>query len=380
MAEEHPDTWRSRLGENAGRRGVPLATIVVTIAVAIAFIDLNAALIVGLWVLRKIVLYLVVAFFLTVLFTPPMRYLARHGFSHGVAATVIFLGGLIAIGGLVYLFASPLVTSAVHFGHQIPDLIKNTRKGRGALGRLVYRLHLQKYLSEGSTKITKQITKVLKPATAFSVGAAALSTVVTVGAIAVLTFFSMLEAPRLWKGFLGLFHPATAVRVERVVNESIRSVTGYMLGNFLTSVIAGVIMGISLAILGVPFALLLGAFVALVDLLPLVGGLLAGVPVVVIAVIHSVPAGIVMLVIFLTYQQIENHILNPVIMSRTVRLNPFWVLLAVLIGATLGGRFGSDLGTFVGALIGIPVGGAIQVVTREIRRGPGAAAISRPVA
>ncbi len=121
-----------------------------------------------------------------------------------------------------------------------------------------------------------------------------------------------------------------------------------MLGNFLTSVIAGVIMGISLAILGVPFALLLGAFVALVDLLPLVGGLLAGVPVVIIAAIHSVPAGIVMLIIFLSYQQVENHVLNPVIMSRTVRLNPFWVLLAVLVGATLGGRVGSDLGTFVG--------------------------------
>jgi predicted PurR-regulated permease PerM len=380
MAEEHPDTWRSRLGEGAGRRGVPLATIVVAVAVAIALVDLNAALIVGLWVLRKIVLYLVIAFFLTVLFTPPMRFLSRHGFSHGVAATIIFLGGLIAIAGLVYLFASPLVTSAVHFGHQIPDLIKNTRKGRGVLGRLVYRLHLQKYLSEGSAKVTKQITKVLKPATAFSVGAAALSTLVTVGSIAVLTFFSMLEAPRLWKGFLGLFHPATAVRVERVINESIRSVTGYMLGNFLTSVIAGIIMGISLAILGVPFALLLGAFVALVDLLPLVGGLLAGVPVVVIAAIHSVPAGIVMLIVFLTYQQVENHVLNPVIMSRTVRLNPFWVLLAVLVGATLGGRFGSDLGTFVGALIGIPVGGAIQVVAREFRRGPGAAATGGPVA
>jgi predicted PurR-regulated permease PerM len=67
---------------------------------------------------------------------------------------------------------------------------------------------------------------------------------------------------------------------------------------------------------------------------------------------------------------VENHVLNPVIMSRTVRLNPFWVLLAVLIGATLGGRIGADLGTFVGALIGIPVGGALQVVVREIRQGP----------
>jgi predicted PurR-regulated permease PerM len=378
MAEEHPETWRSRLGDNAGRRGVPLATIVVATGVAIGLIDLNVALIVGLWVLRKIVLYIVIAFFLTLLFTPPMRFLKRHRFSHGVAATTVFLGGLIIFGGLVYLFASPLVASAVHFGTQIPDLIKNARKGHGPLGRLVFRLHLQKYIAKGSTQITSQLKKVLKPATAFSVGAAAVSSLITIGSIAVLTFFSMLESPRLWHGFLRMFRPPTALRLDRVINESIRSVTGYMLGNFLTSLIAGVVVGITLAILGVPFALLLGAFVAMVDLLPLVGGLLAGVPVVVIAAIHSVPAGIVMLIVFLTYQQVENHVLNPVIMSRTVRLNPFWVLLAVLIGATLGGRVGSDLGTFVGALIGIPLGGALQVVVREFRRGPGALPTGTP--
>jgi predicted PurR-regulated permease PerM len=293
---------------------------------------------------------------------------------------VVFLGGLVVIIGLVYLFASPLVSSAVHFGHQIPALIRSARKGQGPLGRLVFRLHLQKYLSEGSAQVTKQLTKVLKPATAISVGAAALSSLITVGAIAVLTFFTMLESPRLWQGFLRAFSPATSLRLNRVINESIRAVTGYMLGNALTSLIAGVLVGVTLAILGVPFALLLGAFVALVDLLPLVGGLLAGVPVVIIAAIHSVPAGIVMLIVFLAYQQVENHALNPVIMSRTVRLNPFWVLLAVLVGATLGGKIGADLGTFVGALIGIPVGGAIQVVLREIRRGPDAVASPAPSA
>jgi predicted PurR-regulated permease PerM len=282
----------------------------------------------------------------------------------------VFLLGLAIFGGLVYLFASPLVTAALHFGKQIPDLIKSAKKGNGPLGHLVYRLHLQKYLSEGSSQITKQLSKVLKPATAFSVGAAAFTSLITAGTIAVLTFFAMLEAPRLWHGLLNLFGPATSMRLDRVINESIRSVTGYMLGNFLTSLIAGIIVGVTLAILGVPFALLLGVFVALVDLLPLVGGLLAGVPVVIIAAIHSVPAGIIMLVVFLAYQQVENHALNPIIMSKTVRLNPFWVLLAVLIGATLGGRVGADLGAFVGALIGIPVGGALQVIVREIRRGP----------
>jgi predicted PurR-regulated permease PerM len=361
MADEGADTWRSRLAGSASRRGVPLVSVVVTTLVVIGLIDLNALLVLLLWVLRKIILYAVVAFFIALMLTPA---------THGLATAAVFLAGLLVFGGLVYLFVPPLVTAALHFGKEIPDLIKSTRKGHGPLGRLVFRLHLQKYLSEGSSQITKQLTKVLKPATALSVGAAAFSNLVAVGTIAVLTLFAMLEGPTVWRGVLHLFHPSTALRLERVINESIHSVTGYVLGNFLTSTIAGVIVGVTLAILGVPFALLLAVFVALVDLLPLVGGLIAGLPVVVIAALHSVTAGIVMLIVFLVYQQVENHILNPVIMSRTVRLNPLWVLLAVLIGATLGGQVGADLGTFVGALIAIPVGGALQVIVREIRRGP----------
>ena len=372
MPEEAHDTWRSKLSGSADRRGIPLATIVVTVGTVILLVDLNIAIILGIWVLRTIVVYGIVAFFITLLLTPATRFLRKRGMTHGGATLLVFLIGALALIGLVYLFTEPLVTAAIHFGNQIPTLVKEAKKGQGPLGRLVFRLHLQKYLSEGSTKVTSQITKVLKPATAFSVGAAAVSTLVAIVTIAILTFFTMLEAPRMWSGFLHLFRPATADRLRRVVDESIRSVTGYMLGNGLTSVIAGIISGVTLAILGVPFALLLGVFVALVDLLPLVGGLLAGVPVVVIAAIHSVPAGIVMLIVFLVYQQVENHVLNPIIMSRTVRLNPFWVLVAVLVGATLGGRVAGGLGAFVGTLVGIPFGGTLQVIVRELRKGPDA--------
>ena len=372
MAAEPRDTWRSKLSGSADRRGIPLGTIVVSVVVVIVLLDLNAALILGLWALRTIVVYVVIAFFFTLLMTPATRFLRTRGMTHGGATLLVFLLGALVLIGLVYLFTEPLVTAATHFGEQVPTLIREAKKGHGPLGRLVFRLHLQKYLSESSTKITSQITKVLKPATAFSVGAAAVSTLIAIVTIAILTFFTMLESPRLWSGFLGVFRPATADRLRRVIDQTIRSVTGYMLGNGATSVIAGIIVGVTLAILGVPFALLLGVFVALVDLLPLVGGLLAGVPVVVIAAIHSVPAGIIMLVVFLVYQQVENHVLNPIIMSRTVQLNPFWVLIAVLVGATLGGRIAGGLGTFVGALVGIPFGGAIQVIVRELRRGPGA--------
>jgi predicted PurR-regulated permease PerM len=94
--------------------------------------------------------------------------------------------------------------------------------------------------------------------------------------------------------------------------------------------------------------------------------LIAGVPSVIIALLHSPTAGVVMAIVFVGFQLVENHFLYPVVMSRTVRMNPLWVLLAVLVGANLGGVFGSTLGALTGALVAIPVGGAIQVIAREM--------------
>jgi predicted PurR-regulated permease PerM len=178
----------------------------------------------------------------------------------------------------------------------------------------------------------------------------------------------MLEGEAVGRGLLNMIRPDRAARFRRVAGEVQHSVAGYMLGNITTSIIAGIVVGITLYILGVPFALLLALWVGLVDLLPLVGGLLAAIPVVLVALFHSFSAFLITLIVFLVYQQIENHVLNPVIMSRTVRLNPLWVLLAVLVAAKLGGTIGGALGAFVGALIGIPLGGAIQVVVRELRQ------------
>jgi predicted PurR-regulated permease PerM len=133
---------------------------------------------------------------------------------------------------------------------------------------------------------------------------------------------------------------------------------------------------VTLMVVGVPYPLLWGLWVALVDFLPMIGGALAGIPTVIFAAFHSLSAGIVTLVVFLVYTQVENHILNPVIMSRTVKINPLLVLVAVLVGAELGDLVGGLFGGFVAALLAIPVGGAIQVLVRELWQ---ATAVHTPV-
>jgi len=110
-----------------------------------------------------------------------------------------------------------------------------------------------------------------------------------------------------------------------------------------------------------------------VDFLPQVGGALAGIPTVLFALGHSLTAGIITAVVFIAYQQIENHVLNPVIMSRTVKVNPLLILVSVLVGASIGNWVGGFFGSFVAALIAIPAAGALQIVARELWQatGPG---------
>jgi len=123
---------------------------------------------------------------------------------------------------------------------------------------------------------------------------------------------------------------------------------------------------VTLWVLGVPFPFLWGLWVALVDFLPMIGGALAGIPTVIFAAFHSLTAGIVTLVVFLVYTQIENHVLNPVVMSKTVRINPLLVLIAVLVAASIGNLIGGLFGGFVAALLAIPAAGMAQVIVREI--------------
>lgn len=130
--------------------------------------------------------------------------------------------------------------------------------------------------------------------------------------------------------------------------------------------IAGVVIFITLELLGVPYPALWATWVGLVDFLPEVGGALAGIPTVCFTLTHSLFAGVVTAAVFLGYTMIENHLLNPVVMSRTVKINPLLVFTAVLVGADFGGIIGGPFSGFVAALLAIPIAAALQIVVRDL--------------
>jgi predicted PurR-regulated permease PerM len=357
-----PETLTARMLEAAEHHEVPLRTIVVTVVVVVA-----AGLLVAFaWVIRTDLILFGVAIFLAVLLAGPVGWLQRLGMRRSFATAIVFFTGLLMFSGIVYLFGSPLESHLYAFANNLPALVQQAEHGQGWVGHLVNRLHLHNWVVKNAPKLSQLATNLANPALRF--GAAAASTIVKVVTILMLAYFLLLDLPRIWRGTLSLLPEQRARRVARVTHEASLGVTGYMAGNVATSAIAGLVVFVSMLAFGVPFAGLLGLWAAIIDLLPIVGGLLAFFPAVLLALLHSPSAGIGVAVICIIYWQVENHVLNPIVMSRTVKMSKLLILVAVVIGATLGGQLAGAFGTFVGALVGIPVGSAIQVIVREVRR------------
>ena len=345
----------------AQSRGIPLPTILTTVAVVVV-VYLAAKLI---YRLRDVILLMVVAGFVAVILNPLVVALQRRGVRRrGWAVAVVTLWALLVFLGLAVAFGYPLANGISHLAGQLPNYVNQVDHGRGWLGHLARKYHVQQWVKNNAPKLVSFGQGLAKPA--LTLGKGAITLLIALLTIFVLVLLLLLEGPKMRAGLLGMMSPARAERYSRVAREVNRSVTGYMLGNFLTSLIAGIVVLVTLLLLHVPFPFLWALWVALVDFLPMIGGALAGIPTVLFAAAHSLTAGIVTLVVFLVYTQIENHVLNPIVMSRTVRVNPLLVLLSILIGAEIGSWIGGIFGAFVGALLAIPAAGALQVVFREV--------------
>ncbi len=273
---------RARLRRAAEARGIPLPTILVTIAVvALAYLAAKVV-----YHLREIILLLVVAGFVALLLNPLVVALKRVGIRRrGVAVAIVTLLGLAVFVGLAAAFGYPLVNGVTHLADSLPSYVRDAEHGRGWIGRLVRRYHVQKWVQSNAPRLINVGQGLAKPA--LSLGKGAFSLLLALLTIFVLVLLLLLEGTKMKDGLLGLMAPSRADRYSRIAREVSQSVSGYMLGNFLTSLIAGVVVLVTLLALGVPFPFLWALWVALVDFLPMIGGALAGIPVVLFAVGHS---------------------------------------------------------------------------------------------
>jgi predicted PurR-regulated permease PerM len=321
-------------------------------------IVLAVALILQLVVIaRQVITWIVISVFLALALNPFVEWLQRRGVRRrGAAAAVAYLVVLLALAGLGSLFVPTLVEEVRGFANALPGYVEDVSEGRGPLGDLVERYELQARVERAIDESGGGSQLLGLSGTAIAVTKGVLTAVIAIVTIAFLTFFMLLEGPAWMDRFYRLLPESSQARWRQIGHDIYRTIGGYVTGNLLISVIAGIASTVVLLILGVPYAVALGLLVGILDLIPLAGATLAAIIVSTVGFLDSIVAGFVLVAFFLVYQQLENHVLQPLVYSRTVQLSPLAILIAVLIGAELAG--------VLGALAAIPVAGSIQVLMR----------------
>jgi predicted PurR-regulated permease PerM len=312
-----------------------------------------------IWISRQVLTWILVAIFLSLALDPLVSWIQRRsGAPRSLAIGLSYLAIALVIVGIGATFVPRLVDEVNGLIDATPGYVEDLTEGRGRLGFLERKYHIVERVREQIEQGDAAKRLLGLSDTAVAVTKSVLTLILATVTIFFLTFFLLLEGAGWVERFYRLLPERSQPRWRRIGSEIHRTIAGYVTGNLLISLVAGLSSTIMLLILDVPFAIALGLLVAVLDLIPLAGATIAGILVATVSFLHSIPAGIVMTIFVICYQQLENHVLQPLIYGRTVQLSPLVVLVSILIGAELAG--------ILGALAAIPVAGSIQVILRDI--------------
>jgi predicted PurR-regulated permease PerM len=294
-----------------------------------------------------------VAFFLALGLEPAASWFVKRKLPRWAATTLVLVIFLTLLGAFVGAAIPPLAEQAGELIRQAPHYMQQAQDHSSAVGRLNDRFHLQQRITEtvngsGGSLLNDVV----------SAGTAVFSAMADVLIVMVLTVYFLADMPRIRTTLYRLVPHTRRPRVILIGDEVFAKVGAYVLGNVLISIIAGVATFIWLMAFGVPYPLLLGIFVALLDLVPVVGSTIAGVVVGAVALTVSLPVCIATVVFFVVFRLAEDYLLVPKIIGRAVKVPALITVVAVLIGGALLG--------IVGALVAIPIAAALQLLTQEI--------------
>ena len=334
-----------------GRREVEVSVSIRTILVVAAVVAVGLALA----SLGKILLLILVSTFSVAVLSPVVDAMERRlGWSRALCASVLVLGIVIVGIGIVIVLLGAIVDGVRNFGDALPGLVDKAR--HSDLGGLIDgQSNALDVLKTHASDITSGLGKASGGVA--HVGASAFGVVTLVFSVTFLTLFGLVDEPRVRTAVGSLLYRDSRERYEQVTDRIIKTTSRYMLGNVAISVICGTVYGITAVILGLPHAFALAVIAGILDLIPNIGALLAGIIIGLVALSVSLGALIAFVIVIVVYQQIENYVLQPTIIGRAARVSGFTVLVSVLV-------FGSLFGV-IGAIIGVPISAGIQIVLEE---------------
>jgi predicted PurR-regulated permease PerM len=296
---------------------------------------------------------IMIALFLALALNPAVEFFQRRGLGRGLAVATVYVLVVLFFALLAVVFIPPLVGQVTKFVNALPDLVQQLTRGRGPLGFLERKYHVV----EEVRKATKQgPSAIALPAVGVAVGVA--TTIGGIVIIAFLTLFMLLEGPDWRARVMGLVHERHIAAAERIGAGVYKSVSGFVTGNLLASFLAGLFAFVILLVAGVPYAVPLGLFAAIIEVIPYIGPAVVTVLLSLVALTVSPLAGAVVGGVMVLYHLIEGHTLRPLIYGRALNLSALAVLVAIILGTEIAG--------VLGALVAIPIAGSIQVILTEL--------------
>jgi predicted PurR-regulated permease PerM len=302
---------------------------------------------------RSVLVLIGLALFIAAGLDPIVSWLSSRRLPRWTAVLAVVLAAAAILAAFVFAAVPPLASQATALASHLPQYLHALTDPHSQLGRLNARYHIQQRLTQLLTSHGGSVAGGVLGA-----GKVVLSAATSLVVLAVLTVYFLAGMPRI-KLFLWRLAPhSRRTRVILIGDEIFAKVGGYLLGNALTSLIAGVGTFAWMIAFGIPYPVLLGLLVALLDLIPVVGSTIGGLTVTLVALTVSVPVAGLTLAFYVLYRLAEDYLLVPRIMGRTVQVPAALTVVAVLVGATLLG--------LIGALVAIPAAAAIRLLLQEV--------------
>lgn len=320
-----------------------------------------ATILAAVWSVFNIVVLVLLAAVLAIGLDPAVRRIERLGRSRGRAVALIFLAAIGIVVLFMWLVIPPLVAQVGELADDVPGYVERLSQRDDAIGRYFQEEDVAERLRTFIADLPERISSSF--GTILGVAKGVTSTIFNVLTVAILTVYFMLSLPRMRRTAAVAFAPESRDRAEAVMDQAVSRIGGYVAGILTTAAIAGISALAFFTILnlfdvGVPFAVPLAVWAALAGLIPAIGAYIGAAPAVIVGFLTSGPTGVLIVVYFVVYQQIENYAIQPRIMKNAVNLSPAAVVVATLVFGSLGG--------FAGAVLALPLAATIKVVIVEV--------------
>jgi len=277
---------------------------------------------------------------------PIANYLQRYKVPRALSVIIVYVAALILFGSLLTLLVDPLTEQLRQLAQAIPGLVSSVDK-----------LHVAP-LQEAVGRLGNAVAQV--SVNIFQGAGAVVARSAMVLFVFVVAFYLVMEQGALKKFFSLVVPAAHWPFAERIIGRAQRRIGRWVLAQLSLGAIVGTIIGVSLWLIGVQYALLLGLLAGLFEFIPVIGPIMAAIPAVVVGLSQSAVTGLVVLALFIVVQQFDNHVLIPNIMRRAIGLHPLATIIAVLLGARLLG--------IAGAILAVPAATLLHIVVSDVWR------------